>query len=666
MNWAKPDGAERREPPATRIRGHGDVVDGSKPVFRPKNRPDIDGLRALAVIPVVLFHAEFAWFGGGYVGVDIFFVISGFLITRILHREMAAGTFSLVGFYERRSRRILPALFVMMALVTPLCWFTLLAKDLEDFGQSLVATATFASNILFFIKTGYFDAPALTKPLLHTWSLAVEEQFYIFFPLLLLAAMKWLRRWTAAAVWALLLVSFAVSVWQTVNAPGAAFYLPVGRAWELMIGSVLALGLIEKRLPRPALEALAALGLALIVGSILLLDSRSLFPGTGALAPCIGTALLIYAGAGDRLPLVSRAIANPLFVFVGLISYSLYLWHWPVIVLWEYRFIPSDGWLNATLLLGLIFGLSVLSWKFAELPVREGRILRSRRSLFAAVAAGMALFIVLGTVLALARGFPQRLPAEVRRLESARTIEGSGDCSPLRRGGGYLCPVGGELGSDFLVWGDSHAGAARPSFQVAAAATQSRGTVVAANGCPPFVGLERRSHHVDCRVFNERVLNLIRERDIGTIFLVANWNTYEAPRAMRGGSFGDGLEATLRALAGRRVFIVARVPGGRMEVPSGLARAAWFGAEDRVWLTEAEYLAAQAGSLREFQRLSRRYGFSTLYPHRRLCADGRCLLQDRREVLYSDEHHLRPSAGRLLAPLFIEALGGAGADAPSP
>ena len=642
---------------ADTIRGHGDVVDAARPVFRPKNRPDIDGLRALAVIPVVLFHAEFAYFSGGYVGVDVFFVISGFLITAILHREMKAGTFSLVGFYERRSRRILPALFAMMALVAPLCWLTLLAKDLADFGQSVVAATTFAANILFYIKTDYFDAPALTKPLLHTWSLAVEEQFYIFFPLILFAAMRWARRWTFAIVAGLLLGSFAVGFWQAVNAPSAAFYLPLGRAWELMVGSLLALGLIERRLPQWALELCALAGLALVVASILLLDSQSLFPGPGALAPCIGTALLIYAGAGERLPLVSRALANRLFVFIGLISYSLYLWHWPIIVLWEYRFLPSDDALDAALLLGLIFLLSVLSWKYVELPVREGRILGSRRSLFAAVAAGMAAFVLLGSALALGRGFPERLPDEVQSLEQARLDRPEGrNCTRFGDADGFTCEVGAAGEADFLVWGDSHAITFWSALEAAGRTTGRSGLIASANGCPPLLGLERRGQERDCGGFNRRVVDMVRERNIGTVFLVGNWPTYLEAREVSGAGFGEGLEATLSALRGRRVFVVARVPGGRFDVPSGLARKRWFGASERMRLTVPEYAAEQGPSIREFRRLRRQHRFTILYPHRRLCRYGRCMLEANGQILYSDQHHLTPAAGRLLEPMFVRAL----------
>ncbi len=258
-------------------------------------RADIDGLRALAVLPVMLFHAGVSTFAGGFVGVDVFFVVSGFLITSILVRDIDVGSFSLSRFYERRVRRLFPALFLVVAVSIPCALVVLAPEDLEDFGQSVIATGTFSSNFLFYLEDGYFEGPADLKPLLHTWSLAVEEQYYLFFPLLLV----WLQRqgWGyGKALASLAVVSFAIGVWSVANDQSAGFYLLPGRFWELLLGAMLALYGTRFRLSALPSAAIGALGLSMIGYAILQFSDHTPFPGWAALLPCFGTALVIFAG----------------------------------------------------------------------------------------------------------------------------------------------------------------------------------------------------------------------------------------------------------------------------------------------------------------------------------------------------------------------------------
>ena len=294
-------------------------------------RSDIDGLRALAVVPVVLGHAHVTGFAGGFVGVDVFFVISGFLITTILATEAREGSFSLTRFYERRARRLFPALFAVLIFCAAAAWTRFPAEDLEAFGRSLLATIFFGSNMLFWSETGYFDIAAEQRPLLHTWSLAVEEQFYLLFPLAVWWTTRRMGGRYAAWLWPAMGASFVLSVVWVPTHPSSAFYLVPARAWELLMGSALALGLVPALRQQSHRETCSALGTLFIAMSVVLYDANTPFPGSNAVLPCLGAALVIHAGHSGTTA-VGRLLGTKPVVFVGLISYSLYLWHWPLLV----------------------------------------------------------------------------------------------------------------------------------------------------------------------------------------------------------------------------------------------------------------------------------------------------------------------------------------------
>ena len=365
-------------------------------------RPEIDGLRAIAVAAVILFHAGFALFGGGFVGVDVFFVISGFLITSIIVEELKTGHFSVLRFYERRARRILPALFTVMAACVPFAYRLLSPDDLKDFAQSLAAICLFASNVLFWGESGYFDTQAELKPLLHTWSLAVEEQFYVVFPLLLLAAWRLGRGVLLALIGAIAVASLFTSVDEVRNFPSAAFYLLPSRAWQLLVGALASL--VADRWPpatlrqpavRLANEAVGWGGMAMIVLALFLFDERASFPGLNAALPTLGTALVLL-GASDRTSLGQMLAWRPL-VGLGLISYSAYLWHQPLFAFTKHALLadlPTD---LAIVLCAVTIVLACLSWRYVEQPFRD-RSLISRGMVFALSAAGMAAFVGLGFI----------------------------------------------------------------------------------------------------------------------------------------------------------------------------------------------------------------------------------------------------------------------------
>jgi peptidoglycan/LPS O-acetylase OafA/YrhL len=366
-------------------------------------RREIDGLRSIAVVPVILFHAGFSTFSGGFVGVDVFFVISGYLITRIIISELVEGRFSVIRFYERRARRILPALFFVILCCIPFAWMWMLPDPLENFGQSVVATVLFANNILLAKTSGYWDLAAEFKPLLHTWSLAVEEQYYILFPLLLIAVWRFGLSTVTAIVAGVAVVSFLSGEWGLRHFPDANFYLAHGRAWELLVGSLCAF-FLYKRQQRPN-EVLSFLGLALIVASIFLYDETTPFPSIYTLVPVLGTALIILFGSGGTW--CARVLSVRILVAIGLISYSLYLWHQPVLAFARINSFTEPSRLDYLLLICLIFVLAGLSWRYVEQPFRNRDSVPTKAVLPSAVAASVVLCAI-GMGTHLGHGFPTR------------------------------------------------------------------------------------------------------------------------------------------------------------------------------------------------------------------------------------------------------------------
>lgn len=357
-------------------------------------RPEIDGLRAIAVLPVILFHAGFEVFSGGFVGVDIFFVISGFLITSILIEELERGDFSVLRFYERRARRILPALFVVMAACLPFAYLWMLPAQLEDFAQSLVAVVFSVSNVLFWREDGYFAAAAELKPLLHTWSLGVEEQYYLLFPAFLLMFWRIGRSRVLFIVMAMALLSLGAAELGWRYKPSAAFYLAPTRAWELFAGSICGF-LTVGRGPQSS-NAASLAGVALIGFSIFSYDSTTPFPGLYALAPVVGTVLVIVFAAPATV--VARVLSKPPFVGVGLISYSAYLWHQPLFAFARLRSLAEPGPVLMATLACVALALAWVTWYFVEQAFRKRPVplLATRRTLFVTSGAVGAAFVLAG------------------------------------------------------------------------------------------------------------------------------------------------------------------------------------------------------------------------------------------------------------------------------
>ena len=617
-----------------------------------KYRPDIDGLRAVAVLPVVLFHAGVHAIGGGYVGVDVFFVISGYLITSMIAPDIRDNKFSIARFYERRIRRIFPALFAVIIAASIAAWWLLPPFDLVDYGRSVLGASGFSSNFLFWIQSGYFDAPAHLKPLLHTWSLAVEEQVYIVFPLLLLVLRGRQRRTQLAVLGALFVVSLAACIWVTGHRAPAAFYLAPFRGWELLTGSLIALGAIPA-LTRPVLRELCgAAGLALIGWSILCLTESTPFPGAYALAPCIGAGLIIHAGR-DGSSVIGAILAREPLVFIGKISYSLYLWHWPFLVFVGFWFVHPMTPGQSAMVIGLSGIASILSWRFVEQPLRHTKA--NRRQIFASAALATGVAVAFGGATQLTHGWPSRASAQARRFDAAR-----GDRSPDRE----RCHASDDRPIPFdrkcvygppgtaptlAIWGDSFG--AELGYELGQAA-RTRGKAVlyiSFSACGPAVGVF--DDDPICERHNEHVLDhLMHEPALKTVVLVARYVAY---KDRNGGRFLSGFEqvATRLADAGKHVIVVYPIPAPPGHVPSVLARLAMLGRDlHEAEIDRASYERDNHDTIAALDELVHHPGIRGAHPERALCDADRCRVTDGTQVLYFDVDHLSRAGARLVLP----------------
>ena len=422
-----------------------------------KYRTEIDGLRALAVLPVLFFHADFDFFSGGFIGVDVFFVISGFLITSIILEDLSQSKFSILRFYERRARRILPAL-MFMALVTMLVSFTIMPDNLfKEFGLSLLNVFTFTSNIYFYITSGYFSTIADEKPLLHTWSLAVEEQYYLLFPLFLMFFFNRAKKWILKIVLITFVMSLCYSHYLTYQGHvEASFYLITSRAWELLAGSILALHNINHYVKNKSLKEICSLlGLIMLMFSYVVFNKKTPLPGFYSLVPVVGTMLLIAFATNETK--IGRLLSQKVLVFIGLISYSLYLWHQPILAFVKMKSIGSPS--SVVVIFGLIasFILAIFSWKYIEGPFRN-RQLFTRNAIYKYSIVGIVVSVATGLLIYLNDGLKGRFhdSIEVTKIKY----------SPQRKnchtsGLDYIKPDDGckyfvPDNTTWAVYGDSH------------------------------------------------------------------------------------------------------------------------------------------------------------------------------------------------------------------
>lgn len=647
-------------------------------------RKDIDGLRMIAVLPVVLEHAHIPGFSGGFIGVDIFFVISGFLITGILVRELEEKRFSILNFYERRARRILPALFVMMAVTLIAGWLLHSPQRFEALGKSVVATLAFASNIWFWLGAGdYFGPNVEFEPLLHTWSLAVEEQFYVFFPLFLWAVSSLARRKWILCLWVIALMSFCLSIWMTDTAPTANFYLVPTRAWELGAGALLAMGAFPQPRKRLWLEIAGGLGLIMIGASIVFLTAATPFPGLAALPAVLGTTLFIYAGM-TRPVAAGRLLSWQPFVWIGLISYSLYLWHWPVLVVAR----DLSGTVNLPLpLAGFCIGISVvlawLSWRYVERPFRKssGPGTFSGRQIFQLSGAGMAILGLCGALIVLRGGIVGQYPQDRLADYQIATQRSQIERQCMKRTVETPCQIG-ATGTEpsVIFWGDSHAGAALPGLEDWLKTTDQSALVYTKFACAPIWGVYRADQAPGhkCDHHNAAVLKQIESApaSVTTVILFGRWALMTegtrakheaggpallAQRGESGSDIGENAQLVAAGLAyvasditdsGKELVILEATPEIGNNVPGMLLRHGEHVPQHLIpSMTEVTTRHARADRI--LDQLSIDYGVQILSPRDILCSEA-CLVQIDGKSLYRDDDHLSTFGAKWLIPQVLD------------
>lgn len=663
-----------------------------------KYRADIDGLRALAVVSVIFFHYGILGFSGGFIGVDVFFVLSGYLIGSIIFSQLQQDRFSFSRFYFRRVRRLFPAYALVVLATFIFAYWLMLPNDFRDFGQSLLASGVYASNILFYREAGYFDTASHLKPLLHTWSLAVEEQFYIVFPFAAWLTALLAKRHLFAVFGTLTLLSLGAACIYIAQDASAVFYLYPFRAWEMFLGTLLAIGYIPPLRSSAAALAQSLLGIGLIALPTALYDNATPFPGYAAIPPCLGTALLIHAGATCQSG-VQRVLAASIPNLIGRMSYSLYLWHWPIYVLHAYSKPQGITPWDVAAMMAATVALSVLSWKYVETPFREGKLpfSASQPKAFGFAAALSAVCVCLGLYIHVSNGVPGRLDTETLRFAQAagdlfRDLDGCKDADNDRLPGIAFCTLGDPLNADkyLLVWGDSHAGAYKQGLGAVIDPSQNPVLIAWYGGCPPVLGLHKdesvSSKRIDdiCPQHNDAVRKLIAtDERIQAVVLIGRWSYYangsgvgvdndNSIRIWSGNDnhgtidqaayFVSAFETTVRDLKShhKQVFIVEQVPEFERFRARELAIGLMNGSADFEH-SIAELTIEEYRDVMERQRIVQETlakveheGLATiLRTHKYFCGVLRCSLMLRGYPAYFDNNHISSFGAEQISPMFL-------------
>ncbi len=594
----------------------GELPDHAAPL---RYRGDIDGLRAIAVIAVVIYHAFPRLLPGGFVGVDVFFVISGYLITQLIVSDLDGPGFSFADFYARRIRRIFPALILVLFATVAVGAYIFLPSELSSLAKNAIASAFFSANLMLLSESGYFDVESHLKPLLHLWSLGIEEQFYLAWPLAL-----WLtpRRWRTALIGVIISGSFGFNVTMVDAHPEAAFYLPFTRVWELMAGAALAGVSIQSAKLREALSALGAAGGI----TFFLYNSHMTFPGWAALIPVVGTSATILS---DGSFLNRTVLSHPVAVFIGRISYPLYLWHWPLLVFWRAYVFRPLGPLEPAILVIIAAALAWLTYQFIERPVRSGKIAGVRT-----VLAGMCAAAIFAAV---ALESPPRLPDEIERfarlsiespewrLHECMLVDGDRDFAS-----GCVDPERPLI----ALWGDSSAAALMPGLRELQSHFRFGIAQFTKSGCPPLI-IEARSASQSCLDRNREVLQRLAAARPRTVLFHSLWWSTSA----------DELKPTidaLRLIGVGRIILLGKVPiwqGGLPNAEATYYRRTRELRPERTGLfveQSEEPLRAAADSL----------GIEYISLRDLLCDVDGCLTRIGTDLIVSDWLHFTPAGSK--------------------
>ena len=634
-------------------------------------RPDIDGLRAVAIISVLVFHAFPGSLPGGFVGVDVFFVISGFLISGIILKNLQRGQFSFADFYARRVARIFPALVLVLAVCLVFGWFVLLPDEYVQLGKHTVAGAAFMSNLLLWHQSGYFDVSAQSKPLLHLWSLGIEEQFYILWPLTLVLLWKRTRR-VLLVISLVAMASFALNVPLVGRVPSLTFYFPFTRVWELLIGGALAQFSLQRGTLRSAAptNVFAAIGSLLIALSLIFINESRAFPGWWALLPTVGTALLIAAGPESWIN--RKILSAPVCVFIGLISYPLYLWHWPILVYLK-LIVDSDFAVTPTRLALLRVGalaLSVLlawaTWRFWELPIRDPNRM-TRRLRVQRLASGMCAITAVAALLVTHVILARLDKPSVMRIVQAFDDWDYPSSDNFMKADFVSHDIRSKSGLVTLFVGDSHMEQYWPRVKVAIQNNPNLATAVFAtsSGCLPFPEINRAKPGFACPEFYRYWTAQADHNDVSTVVIGAAWELYfigeyrgdAIPRdhlsiAGRLASKADveeawaGFESEIGSLvrSGKRVIILSSSPESASFNPRAMfSRFSGFNPPSPV--KKADFNRFIAPIEDRLIQVAKRTGATLIRPADYFCEAETCPSTDANgDPLYEDAQHLRPGA----------------------
>lgn len=643
-----------------------------------KYRPDIDGLRAIAVLAVIFFHLDYPYFKGGYIGVDIFFVISGYLISQIIYLQIKNRKFSFIIFYKKRILRIFPVLFVLIIICLITGYFVLLNEEYLDLGFSSIASALFIPNILYWFKTGYFEIEAESTPLLHLWSLGVEEQFYILFPLIAFFTLsRFNKSFVLIITITLASVSFYVNIIYTSLDITFSFYMLFSRGWELLAGFLLTLSLpYIKNTNKFVIELLSILGIGLIIFSVYYLDTNILFPGYYAMLPVFGSMLIIFSGSFDKQTFIKRVLSNKYIVFIGLISYSLYLWHWPVVV--YLRMAYSNLYLNEVILI-ISFLLSVISYFFIEQPFRnKGFIKLSLKVKSISIIIMAVLIFTISVSVIKTNGFPNRLSDSVKRASNPKTyLPENRHCHRMTGidiKNNNFCIFGYEnTVPSFALIGDSHAEALKYGLELAAINKKKSGIQFTKPGCRPIRGIDKKGSRRCLRFINIALNEIARNKEINIVFLAGYWSRayYGFAHNRRKIEYFDyqenskkyesndllflrGLHRTIEQLirANKKIVIIEDTPVIEFNPRTTYARNIFLNKEQNIY---GKYKEGVNGIIKD-EILKYGNSISYMKTEKIICPNNPCKLVKNNELMFRDDDHISKKASALLTKEFEDYL----------
>ncbi|UWZ86143.1 acyltransferase family protein [Occallatibacter riparius] len=640
---------------------------GSADSHRTQYRPHIDGLRAVAVLSVIFFHFSDTWFPGGYLGVDIFFVISGYLITKVIWREANDNEFTLARFYERRVRRIMPALLFLLLFVSVVSFLLLLPLDLKGYAKSLFASVSFAANLYFWRTTGYFGGLASEKPLLHLWSLGVEEQFYILFPMLVVLCTRWRRSILVPVTAGLVVLSFAANTLALrIDADKPAFYLLPTRAWEIGAGCLLALMPVMKLQSKWIREFLAIVAVGFLVWG-LFFNGGHLWTDRIPVAiwVVLGATLAIYLGESGGC-WSSRLLSLPLMTFIGLISYSLYLWHWPLLVFTRYYLIESTvPFRQVAILLVVMFGLATLSWRYIERPFRS-RSMPVRR-VVAWVASGSIVVIAAAGVVLKSDGFPSRYNQSIAKISAEIGTEYRCEFGQyFLFGGGRACLLGAS-GKDpdtasVALMGNSHVEMYAPLVTEILRKEHKVGIMVPLTPCLPMPDFNLSQACSTAAAKNLRAVESLSR--VQTVIIGMTWDRSAEPPFLevadpdlQARHFRESLDRVIDGLekSGKSVILVGPIATPRYQVASVVARQLAFAHK----LTAPLYWPAD-DFINRYQKVFTHYSSKKdivfIRPDEIQCQNGKCDFFRDGMPLFADDNHVTQDALPLFRPAFEPVL----------